>query len=65
MDNDLHISSSWIKHESALFFIDSKPVLTPWCHTGDVNGNAVATLLLDNCAYQTDRKKDLWQIEAK
>ena len=60
-DNDSHISSSWIKHESALFVIDSKPVLTRWSHTGDVNVNAVVTLLLGNCGYQTNRKKDLWQ----
>ena len=50
-----------------VFVIDTKPVLTcgtvawkpqnaPWRHTGDVNWNAIATLMLDNCGYQTDRK---------
>ena len=50
-----------------MFVIDTKSVLTcgtvtwkpqnaPWRDTGDVNWNAVATLMLDNCGYQTDRK---------
>ena len=50
-----------------VFVIDTKPVLicgtvawkpqnAPWRHTGDVNWNAVAILMLDNCGYQTDRK---------